>query len=113
MAANCQKSFRIKFDEIVILGSVLTTRSRSMGIFEKSVQRTEFHHEKLLILRRHRNMVLDIIGKEGYEEMLKQSNKLQKRKIEEYVSKINTKENEERKSIRERTLKDKIATLRM
>ena len=44
--------------------------------------------------------------------MLKQSNKLQKRKIEEYVSKINTKENEERKSIRERTLKDKIATLR-
>ena len=88
------------------------TRSQNRSIFEKSVHRKEFHHDKLSILRRHKTLVLDILGKEGYEDMLKYSNKMQKKKIEEYISGINSKENQIRNSIREGTLKDKIVTFR-
>ena len=88
------------------------TRSQNRSIFEKSVHRKEFHHDKLSILRRHKTLVLDILGKEGYEDMLKYSNKMQKKKIEEYISGINSKENQIRNSIREGTLKEKIVTFR-
>ena len=88
------------------------TRSQNKSIFEKSVHRKEFHHDKLSILRRHKTLVLDILGKEGYEDMLKYSNKMQKKKIEEYIGGINSKENQIRNSIREGTLKDKIVTFR-
>ena len=88
------------------------TRSQNRSIFEKSVHRKEFHHDKLSILRRHKTLVLDILGKEGYEDMLKYSNKMQKKKIEEYISGINSKENQIRNSIREGTLKENIVTFR-
>ena len=88
------------------------TRSQNRSIFKKSVHRKEFHHDKLSILRRHKTLVLDILGKEGYEDMLKYSNKMQKKKIEEYISGINSKENQIRNSIREGTLKEKIVTFR-
>merc|ERR1711928_30437 len=35
------------------------TRSQNKSIFEKSVHRKEFHHDKLSILRRHKTLVLD------------------------------------------------------
>ena len=88
------------------------TRSQNRSIFEKSVHRKEFHHDKLSILRRHKTLVLDILGKEGYEDMLKYSNKMQKKKIEEYIGGINSKENQIRNSIREGTLKENIVTFR-
>ena len=91
----------------------LETRSQGRSMFEKSVFRKEFHHDKLSILRRHKTLVLDILGKEGYNELLQQSNKMQKRKIEEYVSEMKTKENKIRDRIREGTLIDKLATLRL
>ena len=76
------------------------------------MHRKEFHHEKLSILRRHKTLVLDILGKEGYEDILKYSNKMQKKKIEEFIGGINSKENQIRNSIREGTLKGNIITFR-
>ena len=92
--------------------TTLKTRSQERNIFENSVHRKEFHHEKLSILRRHKTLVLDILGKEGYEDILKYSNKMQKKKIEEFIGGINSKENQIRNSIRDGTLRENIVTFR-
>ena len=57
-------------------------------------------------------MVLDILGKEGYKDILSQSNKIQRRRIEEYVGNMNSKENEIRQHISDGSLRDKVAIIR-
>ena len=56
--------------------------------------------------------MLDILGKEGYKDILIQSNKVQKKRIEEYVGGMKTKENEIREQICEGNLMDKVVMIR-
>ena len=92
--------------------TTVSTRSQSQNLFEKSINRKEFHHEKLSILRRHKNLVLDILGKEGYRDILVQSNKVQRKRIEEYVGNMKSKENEIRQQVSDGSLTDKVAIIR-
>ena len=92
--------------------TTVSTRSQSQNLFEKSINRKEFHHEKLSILRRHKNLVLDILGKEGYRDILVQSNKVQRKRIEEYVGNMKSKENEIRQQVSNGSLRDKVAIIR-
>ena len=92
--------------------TTIGTRSQNQNLFEKSINRKEFHHEKLSVLRRHKNLVLDILGKEGYKDILIQSHKVQKKHIGEYMGNMKTKENEILKHISHGSLKDKVTMIR-
>ena len=60
----------------------LTTRSQRKDLFERSIERREYHNEKLSILRRHKGLMQEILGDAEYGEVLQMTIKQQKASIE-------------------------------
>ena len=81
----------------------LTTRSQQMDLFGRSVERKQYHHEKLSILRRHKGLIQEILGSAEYNEVLHMTIKKQKSSIEAFIRKKDTKQNKIREEIRKGT----------
>ena len=65
----------------------LITRSQRKDLFLRSTERSEFHNEKLSILKRHKGLIQEILGDVEYGEILQMSVKKQKARIENFVRK--------------------------
>ena len=48
----------------------LSTRSQQQSIFDRSINRAEYHDEKLMILRRHKGLIRELLGEAEYSEIL-------------------------------------------
>ena len=62
----------------------LTKRSLGKSIFDRSINRTEYHNEKLSILRRHKDLIKELLGEAEYSEILYMSVKEQKQQGSRY-----------------------------
>ena len=81
----------------------LATRSLGKSIFNRSVNRTEYHNEKLSILRRHKDLIKELLGEKEYSEILQMTVKEQKQKIEKFIRNKDTKQNRIREKIKNGT----------
>ena len=79
------------------------TRSHSMSMFDRSVNRSEYHNAKLSILRRHKSLIKELLGDREYGEILTMSIKEQKTKIDTFIRNKKTKQNRIRNEIKDGT----------
>ena len=79
------------------------TRSHGMSMFDRSVNRSEYHNAKLSILRRHKSLIKELLGDKEYGEILMMSIKEQKIKIDKFIRNKETKQNRIRNEIKDGT----------
>ena len=79
------------------------TRSHGMSMFDRSVNRSEYHNAKLSILRRHKSLIKELLGDKEYGEILMMSIKEQKMKIDTFIRNKKTKQNRIRNEIKDGT----------
>ena len=81
----------------------LATRSLGKSIFDRSVNRTEYHNEKFSILRRHKDLIKELLGEKEYCQILQMTVKEQKQKILKFIRNKDTKQNRIREKIKNMT----------
>ena len=81
----------------------LTTRSLGKSIFDRSINRSEYHYEKLTILRRHKDLIKELLGEREYGDILQMSVKEQKQRIDKFIRSKDTKQNRIRDRIKNGT----------
>ena len=80
-----------------------TTRSHGKSVFDRSVNRSEYHNAKLAILRRHKDLIRELLGDKEYGEILHMSIREQEQKIDKFIRNKDTKQNRIRERIKDGT----------
>ena len=71
----------------------LSTRSQQQSIFDRSINRAEYHDEKLMILRRHKGLIRKLLGEAENSKILHMTIREQKQKIEKFIRGKDMKQN--------------------